>query len=204
MQKRRGRPQKYDVDRALDGAMQVFWLKGVSATSMDDLIHAMGMNKPSIYNAFGDKRVIYKKVVARFAAQTIEQIDQILTNETDLKKALLKFYEGGLDVYFATPEHLSCFITNTVPVESAKHADIQELLASTIHGMDNIIEKRLLTAQQKGWALNRDIAHLAKLFHGVLQSIALRARGGEPRSVLEQFAEQTVNLIVDTLVPVEG
>lgn len=196
MKKRRGRPQKYDVDKALDGALQVFWLKGLSATSMDDLVVAMGMNKPSIYNAFGDKKSIYKRVVKRFSVQSIDQLNQIFINEPDIKEALLKFYRVALDIYFSTPDALSCFIVNTVPVESTKNADIKALLISTIDGIDKAIEQRLIMAQKQGRVVDADAAYLAKLCHGVLQSIAIRARAGEPRELLDQFAVETVSFIV--------
>ena len=65
----RGRPRQFDEDAALTGAMMVFWEKGLAATSLDDLAQAMGMNRPSIYNAFGNKDAIYRTALARFCGQ---------------------------------------------------------------------------------------------------------------------------------------
>jgi len=66
MIKKRGRPQKYNSDEALDKAILVFWSKGFTATSLDDLANAMNMNRPSIYNAFGDKESVYRQAFSRF------------------------------------------------------------------------------------------------------------------------------------------
>ena len=58
MNKQRGRPKLYDANTALEAAGAVFWSKGFSGTSLDDLSTAMGMNRPSIYRAFGDKEAV--------------------------------------------------------------------------------------------------------------------------------------------------
>ena len=78
----RGRPRKYDEDQALSGAMLLFWERGFSATSLDDLSKAMGMNRPSIYNAFGDKEAIYAKALARFCEQLDQGIEETRTGFT--------------------------------------------------------------------------------------------------------------------------
>ena len=56
---KRGRPRAYDPDAALKAARDVFWVKGYAATSLDDIAEATGMNRPSLYAAFGDKEAIY-------------------------------------------------------------------------------------------------------------------------------------------------
>lgn len=196
MQKRRGRPLKYDPDKALDNAMQAFWVKGLSATSLDELATAMDMNRPSIYNAFGDKESLYKKALTRFTSNIIDNINDVLFNEADLKKALNQFYDGALGVYLASPEQLSCFITCTAPVEATTNEAVKDFLFSAIKEIDSSIEKRLKQAQKQGWQPKESIEHLAKMLHGVLHSIAIRARSGESPEVLKEFAYSSVNLIV--------
>ena len=61
-----GRPRAYDTDAVLDRAAEVFWANGFSATSLDDLSAAMGMARPSIYNAFGDKAALFLRALERF------------------------------------------------------------------------------------------------------------------------------------------
>ena len=65
MAKTRGRPRAYDPDRALQAAQDVFWRKGFAETSLDELSAATGMNRPSLYAAFGDKKAIYLKTMER-------------------------------------------------------------------------------------------------------------------------------------------
>src|SRR5689334_17227810 len=64
----RGRPRSFDADRALDRALKVFWAKGYEGASMPDLTRAMGINRPSLYAAFGNKESLFKKALERYAA----------------------------------------------------------------------------------------------------------------------------------------
>ena len=61
--RRRGRPRAYDPEQALAQATAAFWDAGFSATSLDDLSAATGMNRPSLYGALGDKRALYLKTI---------------------------------------------------------------------------------------------------------------------------------------------
>ena len=66
--KRRGRPRAYEPEVALARALDVFWKEGFAATSLDDLSAATGMNRPSLYGAFGDKRELFIKSYQRYRA----------------------------------------------------------------------------------------------------------------------------------------
>jgi AcrR family transcriptional regulator len=74
-----GRPRAFDADAALDRALEVFWRQGYEGTALSDLTEAMGINRPSLYAAFGNKEALFAKVLDRytdgpgaFAAQAIE------------------------------------------------------------------------------------------------------------------------------------
>src|SRR5438067_10331176 len=64
----KGRPREFDVDKALNRALQVFWRKGYEGASMPDLTRAMGINRPSLYAAFGNKQELFRKAVERYAS----------------------------------------------------------------------------------------------------------------------------------------
>ena len=72
MNKTRGRPRKFDSNEALGNALMVFWSKGFSGTSLDDLASAMEMKRPSIYNAFGDKQSLYRAALDAFQSKLLK------------------------------------------------------------------------------------------------------------------------------------
>src|SRR5580693_7878419 len=63
-----GRPRAFNTDKALDRAMKVFWRKGYEGASLPDLTRAMGINRPSLYAAFGNKEALFRKALDRYAA----------------------------------------------------------------------------------------------------------------------------------------
>src|SRR5205814_3389129 len=78
----RGRPRAFDPERALDRALKVFWRKGYEGASVSDLTTAMGINRPSMYAAFGNKRALFKRVLDRYAQGPAAYVSQALEAPT--------------------------------------------------------------------------------------------------------------------------
>ncbi len=197
MKRSRGRPRKFDPEVALQKAMLVFWQRGLSATSLDDLSLAMEMNRPSIYNAFGNKEEIYRLVLAKFCGQLDLGLEQILLAESDLRKGLVKFYDQALDVYCGAEPALGCLMMCTAPAEALAHPDIRSDLIALIARVDAQLERRIKDAIREGdlsASLNPRLA--AKMVQGLLHSLALRARAGESKSSLKKLARYSVECLL--------
>lgn len=77
-----GRPREFDVNKALDRALKVFWRKGYEGASLPDLTRAMGINRPSLYAAFGNKEALFRKALDRYAAVSAGHIREALNEPT--------------------------------------------------------------------------------------------------------------------------
>src|SRR5215469_16929127 len=97
-ERRRGRPREYDPDRALADAAESFWKNGYAGTSLDELAAATGMNRPSLYAAFGDKRDLYLKTLERYREQSRKLALQLLADDPPLRVFLKRFYQAALDI----------------------------------------------------------------------------------------------------------
>src|SRR5437764_10982772 len=97
--KRRGRPRAYDPDAALGRAIGSFWKAGYSGTSLDDLSAATGMNRPSLYGAFGDKRELFIKSYRRYRDDARAAMGDIFRNDLPIRKRLERIYEVALEIY---------------------------------------------------------------------------------------------------------
>ena len=95
----RGRPRQYDPDRALAKAATAFWKYGYGATSLDDLVAATGMNRPSLYAAFGDKQALYIKAYASYRAEVRETFRPLFLAEEPLRDKLRRILVAALDLY---------------------------------------------------------------------------------------------------------
>src|SRR6266550_158491 len=99
--KRRGRPRAYQPEVALGKALDLFRKAGFAATSLYDLSAATGMNRPSLYGAFGDKRELYIKAYQRYRADAATAMIDIFKHEQPIRKRLERIYAVALDIYLS-------------------------------------------------------------------------------------------------------
>jgi AcrR family transcriptional regulator len=193
----RGRPRQYDENTALEAAMRLFWAQGYAGTSLDELARATGMNRPSLYNAFGNKKSIFRRAMARFSDRMGEHSLSQLHNHADLAEALKAYYYGALDVYFDAPEPLGCLYFCTAAPEASEHSDIRDEIMGAIRLLDDAFTQRFEQAQAEGQIPeDADPRALAALAQAIQHSLSIRARAGAGRKTLQIFAAQSVNLLL--------
>lgn len=194
---KRGRPRRYDPEAALDSVLEVFWRAGYSAASLDDICHATGMNRPSVYAAFGDKRALYLRAIERYRSISREQMREAFADDAPLTVILTRVYHRALDLYFSgsdTP--LGCFMVGAVINDAVDDAEIRAALADGLRQFDAVFARAVRSAQDKGEIdQSRDAVMLGKFAAATLYYLAVRARAGEPRSELEKVGAATIDLI---------
>jgi AcrR family transcriptional regulator len=195
----RGRPRQYDRETALNGALQVFCTKGFTATSLDDLAAATGMNRPSLYNAFGDKEALYRETLEHFISGLRDAIGRHVAAEPDLQKALQGFYKGALQEYFSMRPARGCFAFTTAPVEALTHPEFQRDIKALVDELDELLTQKFAAAKADGSYPNIvDPKSSAKIAQGVLHSLAIRSRAGESKASLTSMAMSAVAMLCDS------
>ncbi len=197
MKRTRGRPRQYDEDVALQAAGEVFWTKGFSATSLDDLTVAMGMNRPSIYRAFGDKEAVYRKALMQFCQGMEAAFERTMLAEDDIRRALASFYQDALAVYTSGDQPKGCLVMGTAVAAAVCHPEIQADLLNVIRDLDQKIAKRLEQARDAGQLeASFDATGRAAVAQSLLHSLSLRARAGETPKRLRRMIEAGVETVV--------
>lgn len=194
---RRGRPRAYDTQAALKQATESFWRTGYSGTSLDRISAATGMNPPSLYAAFGNKRALYLEALARYWEISLTATREALAQDLPLGEALMLAYEAALSIYFSGKGAArGCFVIGTAVTEAVEDAAIRKSVAAGLRMIDADFEARLRTAQESG-ELNPDAdpAALAILATATLHTIAIRARAGASRAELREVARKAVGVI---------
>ena len=195
--RKRGRPRSYDHNRALASARDVFWNAGYAASSLDDLGAAMFMTRPSLYGAFGDKEALFLKTLEAYRDGSLTLLRRRLDPDRPLKECIAAVYATAIEIYVgASGPALGCFLIGTATVEAPRHPEIRTVLRESLRVFDDAVEDRLRLAAQTGeLPPQTDVAALAKLASAIMHSLAVRARAGEPREVLEAIAASGVALI---------
>jgi TetR/AcrR family transcriptional regulator, copper-responsive repressor len=195
--KRRGRPRAYDPETALNRATEAFWKTGYAGTSLDDLAAATGMNRPSLYAAFGDKHALYLTALRRYWDLGLAAMEEALPDEVSLPDGLMRVYDKALGMYFpGKGRPRGCFGIGTAATESVEDGEIRAVFADGLRRIEARFEARFRRARQSGeLRAGADPATLAMLAAAVLHSLALRARAGTPRRELEDMARKMVSVI---------
>jgi AcrR family transcriptional regulator len=196
--KRRGRPRAYQPDVALGKALDLFRKDGFAATSLDDLSAATGMNRPSLYGAFGDKRELYIKTYRRYREDARAAMAKIFRDELPIRQRLERIYAVALGIYLsgdAGPR--GCFTVMTAASEAVADPDIRAMVLEGFAEMDKAFAACFRLAREKGELPDSaDAIVLAQLASATIHTIAIRARAQTPRKELEAIVKGAIDVMV--------
>jgi AcrR family transcriptional regulator len=195
--RRRGRPRAYDPDTALARAADVFWRNGYDGTSLDDLVAATGMNRPSLYAAFGDKRDLYLKTLARYRDSARAVTLTLLADDPPLRVFLDRFYKAALDLYLAGEGGArGCYTIGTAATQATVDSKVRAFLAEGVRNSDAFLAEQFSRARERGEIpRSADPAMLAQLATATLHTLAVRARAGLPRRELAALVATAIDVI---------
>jgi AcrR family transcriptional regulator len=181
---RLGRPRAFNRDIALEAAMRVFWAHGFEGASLTALTAAMGINRPSLYAAFGDKASLFREAVARYGAGPGRYVRRALgrTTARQVAETLLR----GAVAAATDPEHPSgCLWVQGALVAGAESSSIRSEMAAIRAGGIAQVQERLERARRDGDLLaGANVEALTLFLVSVMNGIAVQANGGHGREAL--------------------
>ena len=195
--KRRGRPRAYQPEIALAKALDLFRKDGFAATSLDDLSAATGMNRPSLYGAFGDKRELYIKSYRRYREDARAAMQDIFREEQPIRRRLERIYAVALDIYLSGESGpRGCFTVMTAASEAVADPDIRAMVLEGFGELDKAFAACFRLAKEKGELPgSADPAVLAQLASATVHTIAIRARARVPRKELEAIVKGAIDMM---------
>ena len=150
----RGRPRTFDQDDVLDRAMMTFWAKTYTGASLDDLTADMGINRPSLYAAFGDKHALFMATIDHYAATIGARPIAALQDEPDLRKSVRAFLDAVVDNTSGAGHPRGCLIGCVVADCAENDPEVRTKLAAVMAATDTALAARYRQAQQDGQLAN--------------------------------------------------
>ncbi|GAB5474938.1 MAG: TetR/AcrR family transcriptional regulator [Maribacter sp.] len=108
------RTKQFDEKEVLNKAMELFWEKGFHATSIQDLVSHIGINRASIYDTYGDKTALFDKAFEQYRNNSLESLRNILHSEPDVKKGFQNLFQLVIDDVKTGRCTKGCFVVNTI------------------------------------------------------------------------------------------
>ncbi|MGE7472433.1 TetR/AcrR family transcriptional regulator [Bosea sp. NPDC003192] len=184
-----GRPRAFDRQRALTAAMAVFWERGYEGTTLADLTEAMGINRPSLYGAFGNKEELFAEALALYEGMEAEQITRALNEAPTAREAIEATLRYNARVYVQDGRPRGCMIVLSLLVGTPESGRIRDLLAERRRVGEDELRDRITRGQAEGDVpAGADARQLAAFYTTILQGMSITARDGASRAELDRIA----------------
>src|ERR1700678_1519458 len=193
--KRAGRPRGFNYDEALDRAMHVFWCKGFEGTSLNDLTAAMGIQPASLYKAFGNKRTLFEKALARYLVGPVAFVHDALNEPTA--------FAGAGRILRRTAEFLTegrrsrrgCMTIQAALAGGVEGEPIRRKLIALRVKEQDALRRRFERAKSEGDLPNdAHAADLARLITALFQGMTVQAINGASREDLLRLSDTVLRI----------
>lgn len=188
----KGRPREFDADEALDKALHVFWRRGYEGTSLSDLTEAMGISRPSLYAAFGNKEELFRRAMDRYSKGPAAYTHEALKEPTArlVAERLLRSTADSLTDPCNPPGCLG--VQGALSCGEAAQSVKEELCARRA-ASEAALKERFERAKVEGdLPADVDPADLARYIATVTQGMSVQASGGASRSDLHKVVDMAL------------
>ena len=187
-----GRPREFDYDKALDAALKVFWRKGCEGTSLPDLTKAMGINRPSLYAAFGNKEALFRKAIDRYVEGPACHVREALEEPT-ARAVVERLWRGSIKLVTDPRNPRGCFLVQSALACGEAGNAVRREMAKRRGRGEALLRERFERAVSEGdLPLHADPAALAGFIVTVSHGMAVQAAGGATTTHLHQVAEMAL------------
>ena len=186
----RGRPRAFDRADALRSAMTLFWERGYEGTSVADLTHAMGINKPSLYAAFGCKAAVFREAIALYDAIEGEPVQRALDQAPTARAAVESVLRHNAKAYASPEKPRGCMIVLSSLLGAEEGLEVRRFLAELRRQGEAALRQRIERGVADGdLPPTADAATLAAFVTTVLHGLSIQARDGTPRATLDAIVD---------------
>ncbi|OHV77069.1 TetR/AcrR family transcriptional regulator [Rhizobium sp. LCM 4573] len=188
-----GRHREFDVEKALDAVLCVFWRKGYEGASYADLTEAAGVERPALYSAFGNKEAMFGRALDRYYERYLDYLPKALQLPTTREVATHILY-NAIDLNTRYADHTGCLVINGVLAGSDEAEPVRQVLIDARAAAEAQLRERFERAKAEG-----DLPEtarpdaLAAFLMAVLHGMAVQAKAGFSREMLEAVAEQALS-----------
>jgi AcrR family transcriptional regulator len=188
----KGRPREFCVDTALAAALRVFWSKGYEGASLNDLTEAMGITRPSLYAAFGNKEALFRKTLDLYEEEKLCYMSKSLEQPTarEVARHLLR---GSMENQTSKSEPHGCLgVISSVACGAEAECIRQEVLERGKVAKRALIERFERAKDEGDLPATADVEGLTSFIYAIMQGMAVQAGAGATREDLERLIDTSM------------
>jgi TetR/AcrR family transcriptional repressor of nem operon len=171
------RVKLFDEEEVLNKATELFWKKGYHATSIQDLVSFLGINRGSLYDTFGGKKELFEKAFQLYRINNINGITQFFKNQSNVKKGFQALFEMGINESINDKDRKGCFVVNTTTELIPGEEEMLKILQENKVVFEGIFYQFLLEGQKSGEiSKNKNLKNISRLFYTFYSGLKVVAK----------------------------
>lgn len=190
------RPKEFVPDEVLGKAMDVFWRKGYEATSVEDLVSHMGINRGSLYETFGDKHQLFCAALDRYCRELMGSRFTALTRSASPLRALREFFQYVVTVAGTEAAKRGCLVTNSA-MELAPHDQATgKRISMALSWVEDRFYDTLVRARAAGELdQSKDLRALARALTCLHQGLAVMVKAGADKKTVRDAVTSGLSIL---------
>ena len=190
------RPKAFNEEQVIDKAVEVFWAKGYEATSMQDLVDAMGIQRGSLYATFGSKQQLFLKSLNRYSVTVVKKLLEILESKPSAIESIELFFAQLVEHLLTAGELRSCLVTNSAVERGLRDEETRQKVLLLLNALEKGFYDTLLRAKEKGEiSAELDLKRVANYLTSSMQGLLVMGKVCSERSVLEGINQVTLSVL---------
>lgn len=190
------RVKTFDENEVLTKAMNLFWKQGYSATSIQDLVSHLGINRASLYDTFGDKEQLFKKSFALYRKSNMEGLIQFFDRQPNVKNGFSKLFDFAIQESILDTEAKGCFVVNTTTELIPNDKSLVKVIEENKRDFENIFYEYLKKGKDKGQLKTKqDLRSLASLLFMLYNGIKVVSKIKPQKQELKNSIDLALTLI---------
>jgi TetR/AcrR family transcriptional repressor of nem operon len=190
------RPREFEHEAVLDRAMRIFWSRGYEATSVQDLVDHMGIQRGSLYATFGDKRALFLAAIDRYDRVVTAKLLAALDEPASGAEAIRRFFELKIEWAVAANRPRGCLVTNSATELASRDRRTANQVGAVLTKIEAAFQRAVVRAQEAGEIdRRRDPRALARFLTSSAQGLSVMAKTFPERTMLEDVVEVILTVL---------
>ena len=190
------RSKSFNEHESLDKAMLLFWAKGYSATSANDLVSELSVSRSSLYDTFGDKRSLFLKSLMQYQTEILGSMESLIRNTDDVREALVAIFNLIVKQQDRESIPKGCFMVNAAVELAPSDIEIAYLVASSQRGFEKTLEEAFERAQQTNQiAPSYSSSYLSKFFYNVITGLRVGVRANQDANSFREVINVSLSVL---------
>lgn len=190
------RVKQFDKDEILEKAMTLFWKQGYTATSIQDLVTHLGVNRASIYDTFGDKETLFLKAFKHYRKSNAEGVIQFFESRTNVKEGFRQLFERTIEDSVNDRDNKGCFVVNTTTELIPGDETILNIIEENRQRFEAIFLDYLKSGEEKGqFQKGKDLPAMATLLFTLYNGLKVVSKVNSNKKELTNSIDQVLSLL---------